>query len=131
VIVAAVIERGRRVLIAQREHGPLAGLWEFPGGKREPGETDRQALRREIDEELGITVEVGELMARAANGARELRFYRCFYPGGGRPRALVHAQFRWVQRLDLPTYPFPAPNRDLVTLIAGSPGVTPSAADRR
>jgi 8-oxo-dGTP diphosphatase len=131
VIVAAVIERGRRVLIAQREGGPLDGLWEFPGGKREPGETDSQALRREVHEELGIVVEIRELVARTVDGLRELRFYRCVYPGGGRPRALVHAQFRWVRRADLPSYTFPAPNRELVALMVTGPEALPSVADRR
>lgn len=128
VIVAAVIERGGRVLIAQRNHGPLAGLWEFPGGKREPGETDEAALRREIAEELGITVEVHEQLAGALDGPRELRFFRCHYAGGGRPRPVVHEQFRWVWRSDLPSYSFPAPNRGVVGLLAAS--ATPPPPDR-
>lgn len=131
VIVAAVIERGRRVLIAQRAQGPLAGLWEFPGGKRERGEEDPVALRREIDEELGISVDVGGLVATATEGSRELRFYRCRYSGGGRPRPRVHAQFRWVRREDLPEYSFPAPNGGLVALLAAETGTSPLVSDRR
>lgn len=131
VIVAAVIERGMRVLIAQRVDGPLAGLWEFPGGKREPGERDEAALQREIGEELGIHVEVGGLVASAGDGPREIRFFRCVYPGGGRPRPLIHAQFRWVRRADLPRYAFPAPNRDLVARLAAETGATSLVSDRR
>jgi DHA1 family inner membrane transport protein len=131
VIVAAVIERGHRVLIAQRAEGPLAGFWEFPGGKRERGERDATALRREIDEELGICVEVGALVASAGDGPRELRFFRCEYSGGGRPRPLVHTQFRWVRRADLTRYSFPPPNLHLVRLLAAEATTPPLDSDRR
>jgi len=130
VIVAAVIARGGRILVAQRDRGPLAGMWEFPGGKREPGETDDEALRREIREELGIAIRVGEPAARAVDGPRELRFFHCTYPGGGRPRALGCAQFRWVRPADLSGLTFPVPNRELVERLSAVPGVLPSTADR-
>lgn len=131
VIVAAVIARGGRILIAQRDRGSLAGMWEFPGGKREPGETDGEALRREIHEELGIAIEVGDPAAQVVDGPRELRFFHCTYPGRGRPRALGCAQFRWVLPEDLPGHTFPAPNRELVAHLAVTPRVLPPAADRR
>ena len=63
VVVAGIAFHGQRVFLAQRPPGKhLAGCWEFPGGKLEPGEEPRTALRRELDEELGIDVEVGLLL---------------------------------------------------------------------
>ena len=63
-VVAAVIERDGKLLITRRPEGShLSGLWEFPGGKPQPGETFEQALRREIAEELGAEVSVGERIA--------------------------------------------------------------------
>ena len=64
-VVAALIERGGEVLVARRkEKGERAGLWEFPGGKVEAGEGERAALARELREELGVRVQVGELYER-------------------------------------------------------------------
>jgi 8-oxo-dGTP diphosphatase len=120
VVVAAVIERGGRVLVSQRVPGRgQAGRWEFPGGKREEGETDEAALRREVREELGIDVAVGSLLWSVAAGPLDLRFFRCRYlPDGARPRALGSAQFRWVRREDLAEYPFPPADRELVQALA-------------
>ena len=73
-VVAAVITDPRgRILLARRGDGrDLAGLWEFPGGKREPGETSEAALIRELQEELGITVQVGAPLHVGAPHGREL-----------------------------------------------------------
>ena len=119
VVVAAVIERGGRVLVSQR--GPGAGQpgrWEFPGGKREPGEGDRQALRRELREELGIELVVGPRVWTTRAGPLELRFYRCEWVGGQRPRPHASVQFRWVRREDLPARPFPPADAGLVGALA-------------
>ena len=61
-VAAAVIRRGNKIFAAERGYGEQKGGWEFPGGKVEPGETPRQALRREIIEELDTIIDVGELI---------------------------------------------------------------------
>lgn len=119
VVVAAVIERGGRILVSQR--GPGAGQpgrWEFPGGKREPGEDDHAALARELREELGVELEVGPLIWTARAGPLVLRFFRCPWLAGLRPRPLGSVQFRWVLREDLPALPFPPADAELVSALA-------------
>lgn len=68
-VTAAVIENGGRILICRRRTGePNGGLWEFPGGKIEPGESAEEALRREIKEELDLDIEVGERLGAVFGG---------------------------------------------------------------
>ena len=62
--VGAIVTDGRRLLMIKRGHDPGAGLWSIPGGRIEPGETDAEALVREMIEETGLTVEVGRLIGR-------------------------------------------------------------------
>jgi 8-oxo-dGTP diphosphatase len=100
-VVAALIRAEGKVLLTQRKPGRHLGLsWEFPGGKVEPGETDDQALIREMQEELGVTVVVGSrcFETRHSYGAREMHLvvYRCRLVEG-EPRAIdVHA-VEWVE----------------------------------
>ncbi|MFN8109561.1 MAG: (deoxy)nucleoside triphosphate pyrophosphohydrolase [Thermoleophilia bacterium] len=127
VVVAAVIIRGGRVLVSQRmPDAGQPGRWEFPGGKRERGESDQQALVRELREELGLHLRVGERMWAVTAGPLELRFYRVPWEAGQRPRAIWVAQFRWVRLEDLPGYPFPPADDELVRRLAagewGAPG---------
>ena len=119
VVVAAVIERGGRILVSQR--GPAvgqAGRWEFPGGKREAGESDEAALGRELREELGVRVGIGPRIWTARAGPLELRFFRCDWIGGQRPRPLGSEQFRWVLRPDLRALAFPPADAHLVAALA-------------
>jgi 8-oxo-dGTP diphosphatase len=100
-VVAAVVRRERRILITRRHDGAeRGGLWEFPGGKVEPGEEEPDALRREIREELGCAVQVGRLLLRHSHGypdlAVELAFYECEIPAGEEPRALGVAEMEWA-----------------------------------
>jgi 8-oxo-dGTP diphosphatase len=82
-VVAAVIQRDGRILACRRApHKSLAGLWEFPGGKVEPGETDEVALAREIREELGIEITVGAFIAESVAPAGE---------------AMIHLNAYWAQ----------------------------------
>lgn len=100
-VVCAVIMREGRVLIAQRATGHLAGLWEFPGGKVDAGESAEEALEREIREELGCGVMVGEAMSPVEHDYPELSIrLRPFWcaVGEGEPVALEHAAIRWVER---------------------------------
>lgn len=97
-VVCAVLERGDRVLAARRPEGKaLAGLWEFPGGKIEPGETPPEALVRELREELGIEAVVGAALTPVRHahpgGLLELHPFRC--RTGGEPAAAEHAELRW------------------------------------
>jgi len=115
VVVAALIARGGRMLISQRLHSAgHGGRWEFPGGKREDGEHDAQALRRELREELGVHLEVGQHAWTEHAGPLELRFYWCGWAERQRPRALEVAQFRWVPVRDLAGYLFPPADDRLV-----------------
>jgi 8-oxo-dGTP diphosphatase len=99
-VVAAVLVRDGRVLAARRAEGKReAGLWELPGGKVEPGESDADALVRELREELGVTVSVhgpaGENEHAYAHGAVRLVALRCTLVAG-EPQALDHAEVRWL-----------------------------------
>lgn len=119
VVVAAVIERGGRILVSQRGPGVgQPGRWEFPGGKREEGESDRAALAREVREELGVAIAIGPRIWTVRAGPLELRFYRCAWQGGQRPRPLGSQQFRWVRRADLGTLEFPPADDELVAALA-------------
>jgi mutator protein MutT len=119
VVVAAVIERGGRILVSQRGPGVgQPGRWEFPGGKRERGEGDEQALRRELREELGVDLEVGPRVWTTRAGPLELRFFRCPWTDGQRPRPHGSVQFRWVRREDLPGLSFPPADAGLVRALA-------------
>jgi 8-oxo-dGTP diphosphatase len=115
IVVAALIERGDRMLISQRRAGAgHAGRWEFPGGKREAGEDDVQALHRELREELGIELRVGEHAWTERSGSLELRFYWCPWAESLRPRGLEVVQFRWIRTEMLASYAFPPADSNLV-----------------
>lgn len=101
VVGAAIVDpMTNRILIAQR--GPsqsLAGMWEFPGGKIEPGETEPEALKREIHEELNLSIEVNEAIETASYqydfGQVTMTVYYAALRGGELKR-LEHAEIRWV-----------------------------------
>lgn len=115
VVVAALIERGGRMLISQRRPDVgHAGRWEFPGGKREPGEHDAQALHRELLEELGVRLSIGAHAWTERSGPLELRFYWCRWEAALRPRPIEVAQFRWVRTESLAGYVFPPADNRLV-----------------
>lgn len=117
-VAAGLVFRGGKLLITQRHAGShLGGLWEFPGGKREPGETFEQCLRRELREELGCEVEVGERLESIAHDYPEksvrLEFFRCRWIAH-EPRPLDCADCRWVTREQLADFEFPAADARLL-----------------
>jgi 8-oxo-dGTP diphosphatase len=110
-VVAALIWKDGKVLVCQRtRHQAMPLKWEFPGGKIEEGEQTRDALRRELEEELGINAVVGEEVARIRHdykggGAVELRFFNVNrYAGEIENR--IFRDVRWVERSELPAYDF-------------------------
>lgn len=121
-IAIAVVERDGEFLIGRRPEGvPLAGLWEFPGGKVESGETAEHAARRECWEEAGLAVEVlHEYPPHAqdyAHGRVELRFFACRLTS---PEQSPRTTFQWVSRVELANYQFPEGNRELLSLLLNS-----------
>ena len=104
-VLAAVIARDGRYLVCQRPaHKRHGGLWEFPGGKREPGETDADTAARELQEELGVAVSrvEGELFAVHDHGSP---FHIVFVPVAidGEPACLEHSALRWATPEELLT----------------------------
>jgi 8-oxo-dGTP diphosphatase len=125
VVLAAVIERDGRFLVARRLTGThLSGFWEFPGGKCEAGETHEACLARELEEELAVVAQIGDelLVTEHAYPDRMVRlhFRRCRI--GGEPRPLLGQEIRWATRSDLRLLQFPEGDRDLIDLLSKTPG---------
>ena len=121
IVTAAVVERNGRLLVARRLKGShMAGFWEFPGGKCEPGETPEDCLARELVEELGVRATIGEEIYRTtyayADRVLDLRFFRCLLDD--EPRPLLGQEVRWVPRAELATLEFPPADAELVARLA-------------
>ena len=118
-VVAGLIRRGNQILVQQRNPGgPRGLLWEFPGGKVDPGENDAEALARECREELGVSVRVDDLAAETVHAYEDLTvnlaLYECTLVEG-EPRNLSANAIRWVRVLDLTSLPFLPADVPLVT----------------
>lgn len=122
IAVAVVLSEGR-VLIGRRPEGvPLAGLWEFPGGKVAQGETASEAAARECREETGLAVEVGELDLEVVHSYPHGRLKIGFFPARPLdPAAEPRLPFRWVRLGDLPDYSFPPANAGMIARLTGRP----------
>ena len=117
-----VVRRGELVLIAHRpESGLLGGLWEFPGGKVETGESPADAVRRELMEEIGIEIEVGDLIERVDHAYSHLRvtlhFHAAVYVAGD-PQVRAASEARWVDPKTLGDYAFPAASHSIVSRLS-------------
>ena len=117
-VAAALVLRDGKLLITQRSaDAHLGGLWEFPGGKREPNESFEVCLARELREELGIEVVVGGLVESLTHAYPEktvhLKFYRCRWEKH-EPQPLGCSAFKWVSAGELKDYAFPAADSRLL-----------------
>ena len=117
-VSAGLVFRANKLLITQRHaNAHLGGLWEFPGGKRETDETFKQCLARELREELGVDVVVGELVETITHAYPErtvlLKFFLCKLPTG-EPQAIDCAAIKWVNREELATHDFPGADTRLI-----------------
>lgn len=121
-VVAAVIRRGQDILITRRlNHVHLGGLWEFPGGKVEPGESLKPALVREILEELGIDIrpdhEILTVEHDYPTKSVRLHFFHCTIQHG-EPKALEVAELRWVKPEELHSFEFPPADAELIRMLS-------------
>lgn len=124
-VAAGLVFRSGRLLITRRPEGThLGGLWEFPGGKLEPGESWEDGLVRELQEELGIRVAVGRLLSEVTHAYPEktvhLRFHVCTLLEG-EPRPLGCAALEWVTREGLALHSFPAADVQILAAAAAAP----------
>ncbi|HNW43156.1 MAG TPA: 8-oxo-dGTP diphosphatase MutT [Elusimicrobiales bacterium] len=107
-VTAAVIEKEGKILLARRKQGgALAGKWEFPGGKVEPGETPEQCLRRELREELGVDTKIGGFICSSKFEYKHLRIELLVYrasPIAGEFTAIAHERLEWAAVGELANY---------------------------
>jgi mutator protein MutT len=129
-VAAGLICRDGRYLIAKRPTGVhLAGLWEFPGGKREQGETLEECLQRELFEELNVRIDFPVpfqiIRHEYPEKTVELHFFRCTI-GEGRATPMDSAEIRWVLPSEMGNYQFPPADRPVIeALQRGTAGTAP------
>jgi 8-oxo-dGTP diphosphatase len=123
VVACALIDPDGRVLLAQRPpEKAMGGLWEFPGGKVEPGETPETTLIRELKEELGIAVSEPCLapFTFASHAYTDFHLLMPLYVcrrWEGAPQALEHSQIKWVRPKDMSSYPMPPADLPLIPML--------------
>jgi 8-oxo-dGTP diphosphatase len=126
-VVAALVWDGDRFMICQRPAHKARGLlWEFVGGKVEPGETKEEALIRECHEELDVTVEVGSVFMEVIHEYPDIKIKLTLFNAKiaeGEPKMLEHNDIRWITTDEIPQYAFcPADTDILSRLIAEHAG---------
>ena len=119
--VAVIWNDKEQILIDRRpQKGAMGGLWEFPGGKIEPGETIEECIKREIDEELAINIEVGEHLITIDHEYTDLRVtlnvHECRHLEGI-PQTLECDEIRWVNLEQLEEFNFPAANFQIIAAL--------------
>ncbi len=123
-VVAALIVKDGKILVCQRtKHQTMPLKWEFPGGKIEDGEQPRDALRRELEEELGIDATIGDEVSRIrheykSGNSVELRFF-AVHDFRGELQNRIFRDMRWADRKDLPSFDFLEADLKLVSDLAG------------
>jgi 8-oxo-dGTP diphosphatase len=122
-VVAGLILKDNKLLVCQRtKHQTMPLKWEFPGGKIEDGEQPREALRRELEEELGIDARIDEEVSRIRHdykngGSVELRFFAVRHYQGQLENK-IFKEIRWTERGDLPSFDFLEADLELVRALA-------------
>ena len=120
-VTAAIIEKNGKYLVSRRPRED-EDVWEFPGGKVEQGETFEQSLKREISEELGMDVEVGEevKVVKTSRGEKRLliHLYECRITAG-KPVAFGCREFSWLAPKDLLSLPFAAADKEMARALGG------------
>ncbi len=124
--VAVILNSDGKILIDRRpSDGLLGGLWEFPGGKIEPGETPEACILREVQEEIGITVKLTEPLMTLKHAYTHFRVtlqvYLCQYLAG-EPQAIACEEVRWVTLDDIDQYPFPKANTKIIAALKAKLG---------
>jgi acetyl-CoA carboxylase carboxyl transferase subunit beta len=102
---AVIRDRTGRLLVVRRRNPPAAGSWSLPGGRVEPGETPAQAAAREVHEETGLTVAIGEQLARLSIGGFDVRDFAATVTGGTLAAGDDATEARWVTLAELATMP--------------------------
>lgn len=120
-VVAGFVRKGSQVLVGQRpENHSLAGQWEFPGGKIESGETPEVALARELDEELGIQAQIGELKLACTHHYGDVNILILFFEvlyWKNEPKAQHHLKLEWIEPVELMNRPIPEANTKILDRI--------------
>ncbi len=121
-VVAALIWKNRRFMICQRPAHKARGLlWEFVGGKVEPGETKEEALIRECREELGVGVSVGEVFMQLVHEYPDITVHLTLFHAAiaeGTPTLLEHNDLKWITPEEIPQYAFCPADREILARIS-------------
>ena len=124
-VAAGLVFRDGKLLITKRPEGShLAGLWEFPGGKREANETIERCLHRELKEELGIEVALGQALESVTHKYSVMTVQITFFLARlakGEPRAIECAGLEWVTRENLAKFQFPPADQRLISRLVDDP----------
>ena len=119
--VAVITNQEGKILIdRRRESGEMGGLWEFPGGKIEPGETVTECIEREIKEELDLTILVGDRLTSITHNYQTFKVtlyvHECQYVSG-EPKPLECEEILWVELSQMNQYQFPQANAQIINLL--------------
>jgi A/G-specific adenine glycosylase len=113
-------EQGQILIDRRRPEGLLGGLWEFPGGKIEPGETVEECIKREIQEELGIDIAVGDRLITIDHAYSHFRVtltvHHCRHLAGV-PQPIESDEIRWVTLDEIDQFPFPKANTQIIAAL--------------